>query len=414
MAEIQRYNLVQKLEEADKNLMGSPSLLGMSMLTYPSYINAMRGTMFTSHIKQYLNLKNGLFPKVFTNTENLVGDNSNGYKRAKHDLKIINKVVKYDSIIDNPQIYKLFVYDKTTHTYDVIERRPCESLAENFGFDIVNDVIDEFDVGDIIPKDQVYMKSTSYDEDMNYSYGRNVTVAYTLDPFSSEDAAIASESFCKDFTSIETEDITVNLNGNDYLLNLYGEKDEYKVIPDIGEFTSDILCASRRQFNNQLLYDFKESSLREIHEGDNVYYVDKEEEIVDITIYSNVSDIAETSFNRQLLKYLKAQNEYYLKIYQICKKIRDKCKESDGKEKYSRELDYLYSRAKLFLDTDKKWVDADQFSGDMQIVITVRRDAPITKGCKVTGKHICSFKTSLIAGTPCLGQSAANAYYNNK
>ncbi len=32
MAEIQRYNLVQKLEEADKNLMGSPSLLGMSML----------------------------------------------------------------------------------------------------------------------------------------------------------------------------------------------------------------------------------------------------------------------------------------------------------------------------------------------------------------------------------------------
>lgn len=385
MSEVQRFNLVQKLEEADEKLMGSPSLLGMTMLTYPAYINAMRGTMFTAHVKQYLNLKAGLFPKVFTNTENLVGKYSNGYKRAKHDLKIIDKVIKFDDITDNPQIYKLFVYDTATKTYDVIERKPCESLAENFGFDIVNDVIDGFSKGDIIPKDQVYMKSTSYDENMNYSYGRNVTVAYTLDPFSSEDAAIASESFCKDFTSIETDEITINLNGNDYMLNLYGDKGDYKIFPDIGEKTSDILCASRRQFNNQLLFDFKESSLREIHEGDNVYYIDKDEEIIDITIYNNVEDLKETSFNRQIIKYIKSQNKYYSKILHICEKIRDKCKESNGKIKYSRELDYLYKRAKLFLDKEKKWVDMDQFSGDMQIIITVKRDAPITKGCKVTG-----------------------------
>lgn len=385
MAEVQRYNLVQKLEEADEKLMGSPSLLGMTMLTYPAYINAMRGTMFTAHVKQYLNLKEGIFPKVFTNTENLVGKHSNGYKSAKHDLKVIDKVVKFEGIIDDPQIYKLFVFDETTKTYDVIERKPCESLAENFGFDIVNDVIDSYKKGDTIPKDQVYMKSTSYDDDMNFSYGRNVTVAYTLDPFTSEDAAVASETFCRDFTSIETDDITINLNGNDYMLNLYGDKEKYKVFPDVGESASDILCASRRQFNNQLLYDFKESSLREIHEGDNVYYIDKDEEIVDITIYNNVEDIKETSFNKQILKYLKGQNKYYRKIRDICEEIIDKCESSKGELKYSNDLDYLYSRAKLFLDSKKKWVDADQFSGDMQVIITVKRDAPITKGCKVTG-----------------------------
>lgn len=32
MAEVQRFNLVQKLEEADEKLTGSPSLLGMTML----------------------------------------------------------------------------------------------------------------------------------------------------------------------------------------------------------------------------------------------------------------------------------------------------------------------------------------------------------------------------------------------
>jgi hypothetical protein len=263
----------------------------------------------------------------------------------------------------------------------VIERRPSESLTENFGYEYVNDVIDSFDVGDEITKDTILYKSTSYDEDMNYGYGRNALTLYTLDPFTSEDAAIASESFCEKMTSIETDEIEVLLNNNDYFINMYGDNKSYKPIPDIGEVVSDRLCAVRRLFNNQVLYDFKESSLSEIHEGDLIFFVDKNVEVIDITIYNNNEEIIDNPFNAQINKYLRSQNKYYRKIYNTCKKIIN-----SGKE-YSQDIDYLYKRSQEFLDTKKKWRSSDSEFNNLKIVISVKRDAKLSIGCKITGRY---------------------------
>lgn len=128
----------------------------------------MRSTMFTSHLKQFLTLLNPEYPYLFTNNENIVGKHSGGYKKAKHKLKVYRKIAKFDNIVDNPRVYKLFVYDMETRTFDVIERKVCEDLTENFGFDYINDVIDSFEENDIIYKDTVMYRSTSYDDDMNY------------------------------------------------------------------------------------------------------------------------------------------------------------------------------------------------------------------------------------------------------
>ena len=152
MAEIQKYSLMEELRNVDTQLHDSPSLLGMTMLTYPNYINSMRSTMFTSHLKQFLNLKYPQFPFVFTNTENLVGKYSSGYKKAPHDLFVFRKIAKFDDILEEPKVYKIFVFDKETQTYDVIERKVCEDLTENFGYDYINDVIDTFKEGDEITK----------------------------------------------------------------------------------------------------------------------------------------------------------------------------------------------------------------------------------------------------------------------
>ena len=381
MAEVQKFSLIEELRKADENLQGSPSLLGMTMLTYPNYINSMRSTMFTSHLKQFVNLLKPEYPLVFTNNENIVGEYSGGYKKAKDDLYVYKKIAKFDEIIDNPRVYKLFVYDKETKTFDVIERKVCEDLTENFGYDFINDVIDSFEEGDTIDKDTVMYRSTSYDEDMNYGFGRNVTVAYTLEPFTSEDAAIASRSLTEDFASIETETMRIGLNNNDFLLNLYGGKKSYKVLPDIGEKVSDKIAVTRRQFNNQLLFDFKDSSLREIHEGDSIYYVDKDVEIIDITIYNNNENLEDTPFNHQLLTYLEGQNKYYREIYETCDAI------INSGEKYTREVDYLYKRSQEMLDTNKKWRDGESIFSNMEIELKIRRRVPLAKGSKITGRY---------------------------
>lgn len=342
----------------------------------------MRSTMFTSHLKQFLNLLKPEFPLVFTNNENTVGENSSGYREVEHKLEIIKKIAKYGDIVDEPRIYKLFILDKETDTYDVIERKVCEDLTENFGYDYINDKIDSLKEGDVVKEGEILYRSTSYDEEMNYAYGKNVTVAYTLDPYTSEDAAIPSERICKEFASIETETIKIGLNGNDYLLNLYGDHKHYKPLPDIGEKVSGKLAVSRRQFNNQLLFDFKDSSLQEVHEGDSIFYIDSNVEVVDYTIYNNTDEDIDNPFYDQINKYLKSQNEYYQEILDTCEEIR-----SSGK-KYTKEVDYLYKRSKEMLDREKKWKESnDSVFSNMEVEVTIRREVPLAKGCKVTGKY---------------------------
>lgn len=379
MAEVQKYSLVRELKKKDEELKGSPSVLGMTALTYPNYVNSMRSTMFTAHLKQYLNLLNPDFPLVFTNNENMVGKYSSGYKKAEHKLKVFKKVAKFDDLLETPRVYILFVFDEETQTYDIIERKMCESLTENFGYDYNNADIDIIQEGDEIDPGSILFRSTSYDEDMNYSYGANVTVAYTLDPFTSEDAAIASESLAKKLTSIETETITIGINSNDYLVNLFGDKKNYKPLPDIGDVTSDILAASRRMFNNQVLFDFKDTSLTHIHDSDVLFYIDKDVEIIDYTIYDNSEVRNETPFYTQINKYLDSQTKYYTEIVKTCEEI------IDSGYNYSQELDYLYSRALLMIDKEKRWRNDDTEFGNMEIKVTYRRIVPLAKGSKVTG-----------------------------
>lgn len=390
-SEIQKYSMREELKKADQKYQGSLALLGMTALTFPGYINSMRSTMFTSHLKQFVNLLEPEYPLVFTNAENVVGKYSNAYKRVKHKCKVYKKIAKFEDILDEPLTYKLFIFDEKTKKFDVITRKVCEDLTENFGFDYNNEEIDKYDDGDIIPADTVLYKSTSYDEDMNYAYGRNVNVMYTLDPFTSEDAAKASKSLAKALSSIETEVITIGLNDNDYFINLQGEnetwslvpdkKGKYKPLPEIGEVVSGHLAAIRRQFNNQLLYDFKADSLNKIQDGDVVYYIGNGNQVIDYTIYNNNENVVDTVFSKQINKYLRSQNEYYRKIFDTCVEIIQ-----SGYE-YSREIDYLYKRSKEMLDDKKKWKENDKAFSNMVIKITVRKVRPLTKGQKLTGRY---------------------------
>jgi ASC-1-like (ASCH) protein len=232
---------------------------------------------------------------------------------------------------------------------------------------------------------------------MNYGYGINAVTIYTLDPYTSEDAAVVSESLCKRLRSIECDTVKVVLNSNDYFINMYGRETDsdgnmkYKPIPDIGEFTSDRLCATRRQFNNQLLNDFKESALNEIHEGDSVYFVGKNVKIIDITIYDNCDEIVDNPFLEQINKYRRSQYKYWKKVHDMCKEIKE-----SGKD-YDQLIERYLTVAQKFIDKDSKWVNSNggEFS-NMEIEITVMKEADATKGSKLTGKQICWCKISLI------------------
>lgn len=379
MAESKKYNLKEELVEADKTLTGSPEILGKAMLTIPQYVNSMRTNMFTSHLNQYKVQENTEFPLWFTNNENLVGEYSDGYFKTDDELKIVAKVVKYESIVKNPTHYVLFVYNKGKHRYEIIKREDVKNLTEVFAYRLKNEVIDSYEVGDTVPAGTILYRSTSYDDYMNYGFGINVPIMFSTDPDTSEDATKISKTLANKMLATETDLFTISLNDNDFPLNLYGDEFEYKSFPNIGEkIDTDIFMATRRQYNDQLLNDFRTDALQQYRDGDVCYY--SIGEVSDIIVYCNKDELEENSFNRQVLEYYYAQNDYYEEIVKICEEIRR------SGEKYSSDLDYLYKRSVEFLDKTKKWKNNDNTFSNFELEVSIKRKVGLSKGSKVTGR----------------------------
>lgn len=383
---VEQYSITEELLRLDRELpqtaQGRASCLGTSAMTFPSSNNSMRSNMFTSHMNQFLDLVEPEPPYVFTGAENTAGEHSDAYYETEGMIEVYRKVVKYGELLDHPEVYMLFVYNHKKKQYEVIERTPCENLVENFGYEINNECIDSLKEGDQVKSGTVLYQSKSYDEYMNYRYGLNTVVQYTLNPFTAEDAAQVSESLSKRMVSIENEVIEIKLNDNDFLLNIYGNDEEYKVIPDIGECVNGkVIAASRRLYNNQIFFDFKRKNLSKMMSGDTRYYVDGDYEVMDITIFSNNETMVDNAFNAQINKYLRAQNEYYTEIRDICEEIKN------SGEAYSGDIDYLYKRSKEMIDTKKRWKENDSAFSNMLIRINVKNRCGLRKGQKVTGRY---------------------------
>lgn len=385
-----KYNLVTELSNADERLTGSNSLIGMTALTNSQYNNSARSVMNTSHLKQFVDLLEPEFPNTFTGGENLVGKFGSAYKQVNNPTKVVAKIVKYEDILDEPTKYFLFVYDTKTKMYDVILREEYKNLTEVYGYKNNNAMIDSLNVDDTIEAGTVLFSSSSYDEDMNYGYGKNIDISFTTDPYTIEDACVVCESLAKNMMSNEVVSYELGINENDFLINLYGDNKNYQPFPNIGEYAEGLVAAKRTLFTNQLLVDFKDSELSKIHDSDIQLYIEGVGKVIDIDIYCNNPDIEETPFNAQIIKYYKSQNKFYKKIVKTCEKIMDKCvgihKKSHTDRTFSHNLDYLYKRAKEFLDEESKWKDNDNAFSNLQIHLDIVRPSKLQLGQKIVAR----------------------------
>lgn len=371
------------LKKLEKKYKGDDSILGMTLLTRPIYISGSRTIMTTGHMKQRTCLKHPEFPRVPTGYEDMVGKYSSGIQRAKRNWVVEKKIYKFE---ENNHLYTLVVRDKDSGYYDVIQKKIVEDLTEKFGYKYNNEQLDTYEVGREIPKDEVMYKSTSYDEDNHYCMGVNATFCYTSDVRTTEDAILVSKSFQEKTKIIEVETIKVSINDNDVLLNLYGNEDNYKAFPDIGEpIDNKIVCATRRIHNDQLFYDFKESNLRKINFAEDVIYVEGNPggKIVDIKVYSNkpIEEMEQNLYHEQLNKYYKNEMRYYQEIVNALEDI------VKSNKPHSRNLNYLYKKAREILNPNVKWCEVQNKKPFSNIVMefVVERETQIENGSKITG-----------------------------
>lgn len=376
--------LREELQNKEEEFAGKDDIFGMTLLTNPGYISSSRNIMFTSHLRQFVNLINPDFPKVFTNYENVVGKYSTGYYKAKNNLQVYDIIPRFEDGVHDKHLYLMFTYNKENDYYDVIEKKIVEDLTEKYGYVYNNEVMDSKEINDKIEEGEVLYKTTSYDDDMNYCYGKNAKFMYMLENNTIEDAIVVSESFANRMLSKEIETVKVSLNDNDIFCNIYGNNKDYKCFPDIGEFVKDtIVCATRRIHNNQLLYDVKRSNLRKINFSNDVIYF-CEGRVVDIRIYSNktLDEIPDNGFNSQLLKYLRMQHQFFENVLERCKRI------IESGSNYSKDISYWYKKAKEILNPNYKWKEEDNsvFS-NMVIEFVIERTIPLGPGQKITGRY---------------------------
>ena len=375
-------NLRYDLEDVEKRITNPEHMAGRTLLTVNPHLNSSRAIMFTSHQSQAVNLNEPEIPKVMTNYENIVGKHSTGYWQAKTEYEVAYKIPKFANGKDDNHLYTLILYNRKKDKYKMIQKKIVEDLTEKFGFAYKNDNMDSKEPGDIINEGEVLYSSTSYDKDLNYRYGKNVTVMYTIENTTFEDSICCSQSFADSMVSKEIETVEVGLNDNDILCNIYGDADTYKAFPDIGELVIDkTICCRRRIHNSQLLYDLKKSNLRKKNSNDRLFY--NEGRVVDIIIKSNkeLDEIPNNAFNKQIKYYMGLQKEYYTKLKDACKEIME------SGSKFSNDIAYWYKRSSEILDPTVKWRDENNsIFNNMVIEFQIERNSPLCIGQKITGR----------------------------
>ena len=364
-------------------------LMGPTLLTWNNTDSA-RLNMVNSHIKQSLTILDPDFPRYSTGMENTVGKFNHAYLKLEGVWKIVDIIPKFKfpkelsdtTDINKIQIVTIVLYNKKLNMYDVYEKEVAQNLTEKFGYLYNNSFIESLKIGDVF-KDPILTKSTSYDEYMNYRYGKNALVYYSASTDTNEDALVVRKGFADKIKTPEVDLIQIPINDNDVLLNLYGDDDNYKPFPEVGQKVKEsMLCATRRINKSHLLFDFKKEKMRELGDIDNIYYTSKDSEIYDINVYYNGEEkFPENKFYSQLKRYYDDNCEYYQKVHETCYDII-----YNSGASYTDNVSHFEFKCCHWNDPEYQWKNKDKVFNNIIVEFKVKSEISLENGSKIAGR----------------------------
>ena len=347
-------NIAEQIAQEEKRICEPEEMLGKGL--YQPFSNTNSGSrkiMHGVHLEHTLPLLHPEPALVRTGYEDKFGVKSSSFVTANSDYKVLFKIPKFPDKPDHH--YFLIVQDLNSGKFDVIERIGYRYVTESYGYLYNNSNLDKLKIGDSIEKGSVIRKSLAFDEDDNRQDGVNLITAYMSCDNTMEDGIIISESASKKLTAPLIKPVQIVINDNDILLNLYGDLENYKTFPDIGEEIKDgILCATRREDKEQSLYMQSYNRLRDIIISDDKYVLNGE--VVDINVYcNNTENINESFYNKQLLYYHNQNIQFAYAIVNSLEKLM--------KEYRCDYHSFSYDLQKLY-DTNKRILKGDQYIKD--------------------------------------------------
>lgn len=381
-------------------------LLGVSGLNpWAAHDSSSRVQMFGSHIGQALVI-NGSTERYcqtgmerefgkYTFSIKVPGDMSKGGGiEVIRILERYPKKIGQDAIKMNPQTTVIYE-DVNTKEIGIISIPRYCSNHQYFGFEYKpRPELSDIKIGAFIPAGTILMDSPSVTENGGYKFGAECNMAFMSHPSVSEDGIMISRDVLSRFSFKTYENRTIEWGNKRYPLNLYGDENNYKPFPDIGDrVRADGILMCLRSYDKEL--SVVEQSIYDLMEPDFVFdkltYAGGEGgKIVDIRVqHSGRFNKAITGMNMdaQADKYDSARTAFYQEI--INEHTRLKRARGDSL-RLTPEFHRLVVEALSVTDSDPqhlvklyRQVPLD----DYRVEFVIEYDVTPTVGFKLTGGH---------------------------
>ena len=392
-----RVDIWKQLLDLHEKFKGDDVILGQEALGFPRKTDAARENMYVNHLSQRMNMSRksdgssrAEKPKVFTNYEDLIGDRSSFIHKAKENCVVDKIIQKFPSETGELRVpFLMFLHYLDSDSYDVIEVKDVENLFEKYGFEYDIRKMINVKEGDRFSKDDIITSPLCFDEFGNYGFGKNYTFLFQVSDDTIEDGIKINEEIADDkdsdkyFGSKEVYLVKVPLNDNAIFINTYGDANNWKCFPEIGEkIIRNQVCTQRTVVNSQILFDLKSSNTRRNLPGDRPSFISGT--VVDIDIYCNKKreELPDTLFYKQI-------NRYYDMLLDYNKQIVDYTQELiDSGCNVTQKLRVINKDARDYIDPNVHYKDEnDRIFSNMVFYFLVKKDLGIAKGQKITGRH---------------------------
>lgn len=283
-----------------------PEFLGVAGVnSFAPFCSSPRMVMDFSHISSRVSLVNPDTKFLLTGVERELGKYINDV-RTEHDLIIKARIPKRMDLGElNPETLLLVEYERNGELWlDMIEIPNHKSTHGFFGYSLTpTEELENIHFNSAVARDTVLAKTDSLADDGNYMFGVNANVAMMSHPSVAEDGFVVSESFLDKmkFTSVTKR--VIYLTKDNLPINLYGDENKFKMIPDIGEPVrpDGLLCGIRDRNDWFSVADLNNEGISEIDQTfDTPIYVPKDSIVIDVNVVRG---------NYQKSEYVEAMTE---------------------------------------------------------------------------------------------------------
>ena len=407
--------MANKTKKPEREVGPTPELLSSAAMNpYSNHNSGSRQVMSSGQIGQTLVTHNTTEKLVQTGVDKEFGKYTFNIK-FDCDAKILKVIPRYNSVIGKDSLPKteltvLYEDMGTGKIGHLIVPRHI-SHHSHFGYELKpNEILDELVPGKEVPKGTILSDSPNVKENGGYALGTNLNAVLTSDHYGSEDGIKISESGLKKMSFDVFETRVFNIDSNNIGLNLYGDDDDYKMFPDIGEDvrSDQVLMAKRNLINprtNTVGLDdipllLNRASLQKLDTTfDKPVYLKYKGTVYDIKVFKKVGAInplfpyAAT----QLDKYAAGLKDYYSALIEFETELRSNSRKKFGKDYISLKpaLHSLLVDARINTFTGATYKDAKKIRWsykkdsimEYRVEIVIKSTVVPVDGFKMTDTH---------------------------